>query len=213
MLRSLVNRILGSRRAHLNRRLPGHSEHPEILELKLGEPRDWVGNFLDVPLPEVKLSPQMFAARWICGDIYGEDTQAIAADLLEAGYDSPSLRQLAGAIQIQSRADAADLMKRIIREFNLPVQFPVDQACLIVSRQIARTVIAGRRDPWRGCADIELIWSGHAEHRIVKAILAAADDLVWDSERQTYRPVVDSDLLKSFAELGKLTDSDIFGTQ
>jgi len=71
----------------------------------------------------------------------------IAADLLEAGFDSPSLRRLAGEIATCS-ADVEELVAKVIREFGLPYPMPEEQAQLIFARQLAREVIAGRRLPW-----------------------------------------------------------------
>lgn len=200
MLGDLLKRIFKSREL-------------EIHALKLEEPRDWRSHYPDVPPPEHAPTVQLFLAKFACGDIHGEDTPALAADLLEAGFDFPSLRRLAGETQIRSHADAAELMERIAREAGLPVPFPIRQARLMVSRQIARRVIAGERDPWRGAVDLQGIWGWRSDagHGAIRAILSAADDDVWDDEAQKFRPVVDSDLLDSFACLARLNDDQLFG--
>ena len=185
------------------------NDQPELIGLRLAEPRSWVGKFPGVPAPESSPTLQMFVARYTCGDIYGEDTPALARDLLEAGYDTPSLRRLAGETGIHCHADAAELMDRIAHEAGLPVSFPVVHARMLVTRQIARLVIAGEREPWRAVGDLNSVWGwdSKTENQDVNTVLAA-DDFVWDPEEQRFRPVVDADLLNSFARLATLTDEE-----
>jgi hypothetical protein len=179
-----------------------------ILRLHLKEPGPWVGHYPDVPPPEQRLSLEMFVARFVCGDIYGEDTPEMAADLLEAGYDTPSLRRLAGEMQVHDRADASAYIDRIAREAGLPVPFPLRQAQMLVTQHIARKVIAGQLDPWRAVGDFEETWGWRTDPQQsdIRLILAAADEFIWDQEAQRYRPVVDQDLVDAFARLARLGD-------
>jgi hypothetical protein len=57
--------------------------------------------FPDVPVPKAPTVPELLAARWIAGDLRPEQTPGIAADLLEAGLDTPSMRKLAGEIHVR----------------------------------------------------------------------------------------------------------------
>lgn len=50
----------------------------------------------EIPLPDPSLTPILIAARWVSHDLYNQDMPGIAADLLEAGYDTPALIRLAG---------------------------------------------------------------------------------------------------------------------
>jgi hypothetical protein len=150
----------------------------------------------------------MFVARWVCGDIYGEDTPQLAADLLEAGYDTPPLRRLAGEMQVRCRADVAEIMERVTREAGLPVPFPLGQARMLVTRQIARKVIAGECKPWSAAGDLNGVWGWRTEtdNHDVNAVRRAADDFVWDPDEQRFLPVIEADLLQAFARLAKMTD-------
>lgn len=188
---------------------PTAKEPLDLVELRLDDPRPWVGSYPDVPAPEPKQSLQMFVARFVCGDIYGEDTPSLAADLLESGYDTPSLRRLAGETRVHCNADADELMDRISREAGLPVPFPLRHARMLVARQIARKVIVRECDLWSGVRDLKDVWGWREQTEIedVNAILRAADEFVWDPEEQRYRPVVDADLLDTFARLARLTDA------
>jgi hypothetical protein len=204
--------LLSRIKAWLTRSIPSSTgpgkERLGLVQLKLDEPRAWVGSYPDIPTPEQPMSLQMFVARFVCGDIYAEDTPALAADLLETGYDTPSLRRLAGETQVHCHADAAELIDRIICEAGFPVPFPVFQARMLVTRHIARRVIAGQLDPWRGVSDVKETWGWRDDmpHSDVKLILTAWDEYTWDQEAQRYRPVVFDDLLDAFACVARFTD-------
>lgn len=60
-------------------------------------------------------------------------------------------------------------------------------------------------------ANLELIWGWQSDvsHIDVGTILNCADDVIWDKKAQRYRPIVDFDLLESFARLAKLTDEQV----
>jgi hypothetical protein len=184
----------------------------EIVELHLKESWPWVGRYPDVPPAEERLSLEMFVARFVCRDIHGEDTPSLAADLLEAGYDTPSLRRLAGEMHVENHADASEYVDRIAHEAGFPVPFPLRKAQMLVTRHLARKVIAGQLDPWRAAGDFERTWGWRAdpEQPDVKLILVAADEFIWDQEAQRFRPVVDADLLDAFARLARLTDEECF---
>jgi hypothetical protein len=169
-----------------------------------------VGSYPDVPAPETSLTLELFVARFVCGDIYGEDTPALARDLLEAGYDTPSLRRLAGETQVHNHADAAELVYRISREAGFPVPFPVQRSRMLVSRQIARRVIAGERQPWAAVTDFKEIWGWRTktDNSDVNSIVDADDEFVWDPAEQQFRPVVDADLLLAFARVARMTDEE-----
>ncbi len=62
------------------------------------------------PPPDPPLTPILIAARWISHDLYNEDMPGVAADLLEAWYDTPALVRLAGEMQIYESPDAARLI-------------------------------------------------------------------------------------------------------
>ena len=114
----------------------------------------------DVPVPDAALSPRLLAARWQSHDLYGQDMPRVAADLLEAGYDTPSLVRLAGEMNVESSADVEPLVGRVFRE--LGVRYPISEteAKLISSRQIAREVIAGKRNAWASANHLEIAFWG-----------------------------------------------------
>src|SRR5579859_1836679 len=87
-----------------------------------------------------------------------EDMPRVAADLLEAGYETPSLVRLAGEINVSSSADVEPLVALTFRE--LGVRYPITQteADLIVSRHVAREVIAGQRNAWAAANYLEIVF-------------------------------------------------------
>lgn len=101
----------------------------------------------------------------------------VAADLLEAGHDTPALICLAGEINVRSSADVAPLVDQMFRE--LGVRYPIaeTEAKLIASRQIAREVIAGERNAWAAANHLEIaIWGWLTENAILQAIFEINDE-------------------------------------
>lgn len=84
------------------------------------------------------------------------------------------------------------------------------QANLIATRQIAREVIADRRDPDRAAAEVErIVWGRYPTTPELQELLALSDELDWDPEYQRYIPTVLSQRLEAFARLACLTDEQI----
>ena len=135
----------------------------------------------------------------------------MAADLLEAGYDAPSLVRLAGEMNVGSSADVEPLVGRMFRE--LGVRYPISEteAKLISSRQIAREVIAGKRNAWAAANHLEIAiwgWRGMAIPAL-EEIFTINDEIDWD--RKYRRPLEDlrTSLLDCFASLARLTDNEV----
>lgn len=134
----------------------------------------------------------------------------IAADLLEAGNDTPTIRRLAGEMNVRSSSDVETLVERMFREF--AIRYPLSQveANLIISRQIAREVIAGLQNPWAAANKLEIaIWGWHAPSSTLGAIFGINEAI--DIEPK-YRPSLEAlrkELLDSFATLARLTDQEL----
>lgn len=88
------------------------------------------------------------------GRLPSEELPGIAADALENGYDSPSLRQLAGAAG-QTGNQLRVLFLKAARELNLTVPPPAE-AGLLLAKGIAREVLEARLEPYKGA---KRIWS------------------------------------------------------
>jgi len=165
--------------------------------------------FPEVPGPKVLTEPELVAARWAAGDIHPEDAPGIAADLLESGLDTPSMRRLAGEMCVRCTADVEPLVTRMFRELGVEMPASAEDAKQRATRQIAREVIAGTRNPWRAGDGLYRIWSyeiWHHQHlceiaqivECLNSIGISADEL----------PKVTSELVEQFAKLGAVAEGE-----
>jgi hypothetical protein len=97
-------------------------------------------------------NPDLFVAKWYCSKVGPEEMPAFSADALEAGYDGPSLRRLAGLIKPTAR-DIGDLFEGALREIGTVRIQSKEQALFFLSRLVATDILEGRVEPIRG-ADI-----------------------------------------------------------
>jgi len=139
-------------------------EQQDFRTLFSDPPISFAEEYPHVPKPDSDLSPQLLAARWVTHDLYGEDMPSIAADLLEAGFDTPALRRLAGEMTVECSADVENLVAKVFREFCVSYPLSESEANLICSRRIARGVIAGRRNAWAAASLIHAIWGWSSEN-------------------------------------------------
>jgi len=168
-------------------------------------PESFAAAYPEVPSPHNTLSPNIVAARWAVHDIYGEDMPLIAVDLLEVGYDTPSLRQLAGETSIKNSADAEPLVNAMLRELGISQLPSEEEAKLLTSRQIAREVIAGLRNPWAAASHLEIVvWSWDSENADVLAIFAIHDEINWERAYRRSLPELKTALLDAFSRLALL---------
>jgi hypothetical protein len=129
--------------------------------------------------------------------------------LLEANFDTPTLRRLAGEIQMNNSADAEPIVSRVFRE--LEVNYPLrrDEAEFIAVRQIAREVIAGQRNPWAAANHIEIvICSFVPESPLLKTICSINDEISWDAPHRQSVKVLSAKLLDAFASLAQTSEFD-----
>ena len=163
-----------------------------------------------VPQPESPLTPLLIAARWISRDLYGEQMPAIAADLLEAGFDGPALVRLAGETEIRSSADAEPLVGKMFQELGVPWPLSDTPAKLIATRQIAKEVVARKRDLYRAASHIEMVlWNWRPATKDLEFLFALNDEYSWDAEYQRYLPTIMRDHIEVFVRLACLTDEQI----
>jgi hypothetical protein len=189
----------------------GPNRERELNLLRIVENTSWAEKYPNVPKPEPKLSVRLLAAQWSCNDLRAEQMPSLAADLLEAGHDSPALRRLAGEMRVACSADVEDLVGKMFREFCIPYPLTEIEAKLIVTRQIAREVIAGERDAVRAGTHLEMIiWHWNRLPDDLATLFALNDVMSWDDEYQRYLPVIAEQMLDAFARLATMTDEQIF---
>lgn len=91
-------------------------------------------------------------ARWVLGSLRPEELVDLAGRALEAGFDSPALRVLAGEAR-PTRPDAQPLWARALSELGLD---PLDeeQARLVVAASWARAIASGEIGAYEGASAI-----------------------------------------------------------
>lgn len=116
-------------------------------------------------------SPNTVAWHYVARLIYPEDLPMAGADLLAAGYDSPSLRDLAGRSRRQDTAELDGLFVSAMDE--LGVRIPDDETaerCLL--HHLATQLSVGSMSPRQAAARV---WQGitaftSAERAFVEAV-------------------------------------------
>jgi hypothetical protein len=181
------------------------AEVEDFKGLYTNPPTSAAGKYPGVPVPEAALSPTILAARWASHDLYGEDMPGVAADLLEAGFDTPAIRRLAGETQINNSADAHPLVSRMFRELGISPLLGEQEAKLIVSRQLAREVIAGRRNAWAAANHLEIvIWEHLPPNADLSAIFQINDEIDWDAAYRRSLRDLNAALLEAFADMATM---------
>jgi len=159
----------------------------------------------EVPAPEVPNSPALLSLKWVAHDLYGEQMPGIAPDLLEQGYDTPSLRRLAGEMMVSNSADVEPLVERMFQE--LGIKFPISErkAQVLHSIQIAREVIAGMKDPWKAAHQIEqTFWRCSSGIPEIDTISSISDEVDWEAAYRRSTPELKQALLEAFASLASI---------
>jgi hypothetical protein len=186
------------------------AKEEDLSNLYTSLPIPFSKKYPDVPPPDPPRSLYLIVARWQSHDLYGEDMAQVAADLLEAGHNTPMLRRLAGEISIGSSADVEPLVARVFQELGLRYPISQTEAKLIVSRQIAREVIAGMRNAWAAATHLEIaIWGWQAPTPALQNIFDINDEIDWEPKyRRSLENLRDS-LLVSLVSLARLKDDEI----
>lgn len=169
------------------------------------QPRSYADQYPGVPLPDDPLSPAIVAARWRSHGLYGEDMPGVAADLLEKGYDTPSLRRLAGEMNVTCSADVEPLAAKVFQELGVKYPLTEKEARLITSRQIAREVIAGRRNAWASATHLEIaIWGWIPEVPELEIIFWINDEINWDFVHRRRLSALEIALVDALATLANI---------
>ena len=122
-------------------------------------------------------------AKHVLGLLPVEALPGIALDAIQAGYDSPSLRQLAGASEYDTE-EAHRLFGKAIQELGLPIpQAP--EGGLTLARDIAREVVSGAIAPYEGAKRIwDQIYTRLPELKQLKPFVGLASEYEDDLEHR-----------------------------
>jgi len=91
---------------------------------------------------------RLLQAQWVLGEMRADHVPRICTDLLVDGYDTQSLRVLAGLTGVEIER-VADLLPRMFREMGL-VQPTRVQAAWCIAQNIARDILSGNVTPSDG---------------------------------------------------------------
>jgi hypothetical protein len=89
---------------------------------------------------------------YVLGTLPSDAVPTAAADALAAGYDSPTLRQLASA-DPHDRYEIERLLKKTLAELGIQMPAPPD-AALSFAKRIAAKIVSGAISPYDGAKQI-----------------------------------------------------------
>jgi hypothetical protein len=184
-------------------------EQQDFRGLYTDPPISYADKYPEVPNPEPRLSPIILAAEWARGHLYGEDMPALAAELLESGLDTPSIRRLAGEMHVACRADVEEIVGRMFRELDVVCPMSETEALLVHSRQTAREVIHGRRNAWATASHlVKGTWPWQHENPDIRAISELLEALDWNAVNHGTLPKLTVELIQVLARLGARTKQE-----
>jgi hypothetical protein len=156
----------------------------------------------EIPPPMLKLDPTLIAARWVCGDLLPENVPETAIGLIEAGYEEPSVYRVAAEDNVSARADVESLLQRMFNALGVTYPISLEDARVILSRQIAREVVAGLKNPWSAAKQLESAvppWETRNEN--IQNVFWIADESEWDPAEGRNQSTLDMELVKAFERL------------
>jgi hypothetical protein len=169
----------------------------------------WIGNKLvcmsKAPLPMPNLEPFLLASRWTCGDLLPENIARTAVELIEAGYEEPSVYRLAAEDKVYSRDQVEILVQQMFSALRVPYPMSREDARQTVARQIAREVTAGLKDPWTAAKQLDRVvphWETKDES--IWAIYGITDEAEWDRGEGRIVATLEPKLIDAFEQLARL---------
>lgn len=122
-------------------------------------------------------SLDVVAAKWVLGLIPSEALPQIAVDALEAGFDTPSLRRLAGEMH-PVLAETGPLFEEVLEELRTAIP-DKSRAALVIAKAYATQIVDGTLSPYDGACEIWRI-----ELAVEGLMLELGPFVYWASEWQ-----------------------------
>src|SRR2546426_5939008 len=97
-------------------------------------------------------SLDVIAAKWALGLVPSEALPRIAVDALEAGFDTPSLRRLAGELR-PLLAETGPLFEEVLGELGVAIP-DRSRAALVIAKSYATQITEGSLSPYEGAREI-----------------------------------------------------------
>ena len=108
------------------------------------------------------MNPQVIAARWALGRIYSEQLPQIALQWLEDGFDSPTLRILAGETN-PIMSEVGPIFERVLEELNIAVPTSAEYVLHLV-REVAQNIVEAKITPYDGASRLYDLHSAYADN-------------------------------------------------
>lgn len=105
---------------------------------------------IGLPLASVTFDPKLLAAKWYALKLFPEEVPQAAADALEAGFDGPALRRLAGLI-CPTLVDIQPWIEKALGEIGQVEPLSQEEGLLKIAEPVARHILDGSLDPLEGC--------------------------------------------------------------
>lgn len=153
-----------------------------------------------------QLKPRLLMAKWVHGELAPEAVPPLAVRALEAGCDTPALRQLAGASDASTRADIRDLVRECFVELGFDLPEPGDASAFLVNHW-ASLIHDRLVEPYEGAKRIWLLshdWWDTVSGKRLSIFVGLASEWEDDPPR---RPAYEQDILD---EARKLLDEGGF---
>ncbi len=98
------------------------------------------------------MNPKIIAARWALGQLPSEQLPRIALQWLEAGWDSPTLRILAGETN-PIMSEVGPMFNDVLEELNISLPTSTEAVARLVS-EVAQQIVDGAVTPYDGASQI-----------------------------------------------------------
>ena len=133
---------------------------------------------------------EKIAESFVLGTLYVETIPSWATDALQTGYDSPSLRQLAGT-DVDDHQEIRDLFQESLRELGVSLPSP-SEAGLSKAKEIADEIVRGVVTPYVGARTIwTSIYTRFPDLRELRPFVGYASDYEDDEKhREEYERLI-----------------------
>ena len=98
------------------------------------------------------MDKDLILAEWALGRLTGEELPEAAITLMESGFDSPSLREMAGQ-QRPTMREAGALFSDCLTELSLGLPSP-EVAAMHLGQFYAREIVSGRIEAFNGAREL-----------------------------------------------------------
>jgi len=110
---------------------------------------------------------------------------------------------------VKCLADVQSLVIKMLGELGVKVPDPEAEAKQLSTRQIAREVIAGMRNPWKSALELERIWNYEIwHHKDLCDVAQILEELDCPSIARGALPQLTEELVEVFASLGAYAEGE-----